>query len=79
MQQDRHYQGIRGKVVLVSSRTDNSSSSSSEGRGEPYTLFFSLPATMPSGHRGENKDMVEISVQLSKNSDYRLDQIQVWL
>lgn len=45
--------------------------------GSPHTFafFFSLPATVPSGHRGKNKDMVENSVQLSRYSDYRRDQI----
>lgn len=77
MQRDRHYQGIRGKIMPVSSRTDNSSRSS-EGWGEPpipLLFFFSLPATVPSGHRGKNKDMVENSVQPSRYSDYRRDQI----
>lgn len=60
--------------MAVSSRTDNSSSS---GGGGPLHLFlFSLPATVPSGRRGKNKDMVENSVQPSQYSDHRLDQIQ---
>lgn len=47
------------------------------GGNPPYLcfFFFSLPATVPSGHRGKNKDMVENSVQPSRYSDYRRDQI----
>lgn len=36
MRQDRHYQGIRGEIMLVSSPTDNNSSSQgSAGRAAP--------------------------------------------
>lgn len=36
MRQDRHYQGIRGEIMLVSSPTDNNSySQSSTGQGSP--------------------------------------------
>lgn len=39
MQQDRHYQGIRREIMLVSSLTDNNSSSQTEvGTGVPLPL-----------------------------------------
>lgn len=60
MRQDRHYQGIRGEIMFVSSPTD-SSSSNSEGLGKPCPFF--LPVTVQCGHRGEHKDMAETSFQ----------------